>query len=132
MFYNIDWHIIYQTNKESFMNQGIKTVIYPVRDLVQAKTLYTTLLGVEPYTDGTYYVGFKVGDQEIGLDPNGHNQGMTGPLGYFHVPDIKNSIQSLLGAGAQMQQDIKDVGGGKLIASLKDADGNVIGLIQLP
>ena len=33
-------------------------------------------------------------------------------------------------AGAEVQQEIKDVGGGKLIASVKDADGNVIGLIQ--
>jgi len=27
---------------------------------------------------------------------------------------------------------VKDVGGGKLIASAKDADGNVIGLSQQP
>src|SRR6266849_6302839 len=67
------------------MNQGIRTVIYPVTDLAQAKTLYRKLLGVEPYADEAYYVGFRVGDQEIGLDPHGHNQGMTGPVGYFHV-----------------------------------------------
>ena len=68
----------------------------------------------------------------LGLDPNGHNQGMTGPVGYFHVSDIKNSLQSLLDAGAQVQQEVKDVGGGRLIASVKDADSNIIGLIQLP
>lgn len=114
------------------MNQGIKTVIYPVKDIAQAKTLYSKLLGIEPYADEAYYVGFKVGDQEIGLDPNGHKAGMTGPIGYFHVSDIKNSLQSLLDAGAQLQQEVKDVGGGKLIASVKDADSNIIGLIQLP
>ncbi len=48
------------------MNQGIRTVIYPVKDLAQAKTLYSKLLGVEPYADEAYYVGFRVGDQEIG------------------------------------------------------------------
>jgi predicted enzyme related to lactoylglutathione lyase len=74
----------------------------------------------------------KVGDQEIGLDPNGHNQGMTGPVSYYHVSDIKNSLQSLLDAGAQAHQEVRDVGGGKLIASVKDADSNIIGLIQLP
>ena len=79
-----------------------------------------------------YYVGFKVGDQEIGLDPNGHNKGMTGPVGYWEVNDIKKSLQLLLDAGAQMQQEVKDVGGGKLTASVKDADGNIIGLIQSP
>jgi len=112
--------------------QGMRTIIDPVKDLAQAKTLYSKLLGVEPYMDEPYYVGFRVGDPDIGLDPNGHKQGMTGPLGYFHVSDIKNSLQSLLEAGAQVHQDLKDFGGGKLIASVKDADGNIIGLIQLP
>ena len=114
------------------MNQGIRTVIYPVKDLAQAKALYGQLLGVEPYMDEAYYVGFRVGKQEIGLDPYGHNQGMTGPVGYYHVDDIKQSLQLLLDAGAQVQQDVKDVGGGKLIASVKDADNNTIGLIQFP
>ena len=89
-------------------------------------------MGIEPYVDETYYVGFRVGDQEIGLDPNGHSKGMTGPVGYWHVNDIKKSLQSLLDAGAQIQQEVKDVGAGRLIASVKDADGNVIGLIQSP
>jgi len=114
------------------MNQGIRTVIYPVKDLAQAKTLYSKLLGVEPIMDEAYYVGFRVGDQDIGLDPNGHNQGMTGPVGYYHVNDIRKSLQTLLDAGAHVQQEVKDVGGGKLIAWVKDADGNIIGLIQSP
>ena len=111
------------------MNQGIKTVIYPVKDIARAKTLFSKLLGVEPYADAPYYVGFRVGDQEIGLDPNGHKQGMTA---YWHVDDIKESLQLLLDAGAESLQEVKDVGGGKLIASAKDADGNIIGLIQSP
>ena len=114
------------------MNQGIRVVIYPVKDIAQAKALYRKLLGVEPYMDEAYYVGFRMGDQEIGLDPNGHSKGMTGPVGYFHMSDIKQSLQLLLDAGAQTQQEVQDVGGGKLIASVKDADGNVIGLLQSP
>ena len=111
------------------MNQGIRTIIYPVKDIARAKTLYSKLLGVEPYADEAYYVGFRVGDQEIGLDPNGHTAGMTA---YYHVSDIKESLQLLLDAGAQALQEVKDVGGGKLIASVKDADSNIIGLIQSP
>jgi predicted enzyme related to lactoylglutathione lyase len=111
------------------MNQGIRTVIYPVKDIARAKTLYSKLLGVGPYADEAYYVGFRVGDQEIGLDPNGHKQGMTA---YYHVNDIKKSLRLLLDAGAQAQQEVKDVGGGKLIAFVKDADSNIIGLIQSP
>ena len=112
------------------MNQGIRTVIYPVKDIAQAKKLYSKLLGVEPYADQPYYVGFRVGDQEIGLDPNGHKQGMTGPVDYFHVSDIQQSLQSLVDVGAQVQQEVKDVGGGRLIAWVKDPDGNTIGLLQ--
>ena len=104
--------------------------IYPVKDLAKAKTLYSELLGVEPYMDEAYYVGFNVEGQDVGLDPNGHRQGMTGPVGYWHVDDIKRSVKALLDAGAEAQQEVKDVGGGKLIVSVKDSDGNVIGLIQ--
>src|SRR5438445_13524128 len=114
------------------MIQGIRLFVYPVKDLARAKAFYSKLLGIEPYAAGAYYVGFRVGDQEIGLDPNGHKQGMTGPVGYWHVDDIKKSLQLLLDAGGQVQQEVRDVGGGRLIASVKDADGNVNGLLQSP
>jgi predicted enzyme related to lactoylglutathione lyase len=113
------------------MNQGISTIIYPVKDLNRAKKMFNSLLGVEPYADMPYYVGYKVGNQDIGLDPNGHNQGMTGAVGYYEVSDIKKSLQALLDDGAQKLQEIRDVGGGKLIAIAKDVDGNLIGLIQM-
>ena len=114
------------------MTSNIKTVIYPVKDLARAKTLYATLLGVAPYVDEAYYVGFRVGDQEVGLDPHGHSQGMAGPIGYVQVDDIKERLKLLLDAGAEVQREISDVGGGMLIATVKDADGNVTGLRQLP
>jgi len=47
----------------------------PLRDLAKAKAVYRELLGLEPYADEPYYVGFRVGDQELGLDPNGHGKG---------------------------------------------------------
>ena len=109
------------------MNRGIKTVIYPVKDMARAKTQFRTLLGVEPYADQPYYVGFKVGDQDIGLVPNNPEAGMTA---FYHVSDIKQSLQSLLDAGSQILREIKDVGGGRLVASARDADGNIIGLVQ--
>ena len=109
------------------MSRGIRSIIYPVKDLARAKVTFHRLLGIEPYADSPYYVGFKVGDQDIGLDPNGHKEGMTV---YYHVDDIRQSLQSLLDAGSQLLQDIKDVGGGGLIASVRDRDGNIIGLMQ--
>jgi predicted enzyme related to lactoylglutathione lyase len=112
------------------MTDGVKTIIYPVTDIASAKALYTTLLGVEPVMDKPYYVGYRVADQDIGLDPNGHRQGMTGPVPYWHVDDLEAVAEALLGSGAEVVQEAKDVGGGKLVATLKDADGNLIGLIQ--
>ena len=109
------------------MNKGIKTVIYPVKDISQAKEVFHKLLGVEPYADQPYYVGFKIDDQDIGLVPNSPEGGMTA---FYHVDDIKNSLQILVDAGAKIIQDIRNVGGGRLIASAKDKDGNIIGLVQ--
>jgi hypothetical protein len=48
------------------MTEGIKAIIYPVRDLAKAKTLYGKLLDVEPDMDEPYYVGFNVGGQDVG------------------------------------------------------------------
>jgi|SRR5579864_1720661 len=112
------------------MNHGVKTIIYPVKDVGQAKKLFGTLLGSAPAVDGPYYVGFTIGEQHIGLLPNGALQGMNAPLGYFHVDDIKKALDELVKEGAQIQQQVKDVGAGRLVASVKDADGNSIGLIQ--
>ena len=51
--------------------EGIKTVLHPVSDLAAAKAVYSTLLGMEPQTDESYYVGFEVGGQHVGLVPGG-------------------------------------------------------------
>ena len=107
------------------MAQDMKLVVYPAKDLAAAKKLYGAFLGVEPYVDGAYYVGYKLGDLEVGLDPHGQ-----AVISYVDVDDIKSYLQSLLDAGATPQQEIKDVGGGLLIAQVKDADGNILGLRQ--
>jgi predicted enzyme related to lactoylglutathione lyase len=112
------------------MSHSIKTIIIPVRDRAAAKALYGTALGVEPYANEPYYVGFRVGDQEIGLDPNGHNHGMTGPVAYCHVDDIAASLRQAVDAGWRTRQDVKNVGGGRLAAVVEDPDGNVLGLLQ--
>ncbi|WP_328498162.1 glyoxalase [Streptomyces sp. NBC_00414] len=113
------------------MSEGLKTITYPVKDLARAKALFGALLGVEPYVDEAYYVGFRApGRPEVGLDPNGHTKGLTGPVPYWHTGDIRATLADLVGAGAEVVQDVQDVGGGMLIASVKDADGNAVGLAQ--
>ncbi|MDQ0989157.1 VOC family protein [Streptomyces sp. V3I7] len=114
------------------MTAGLRTIIYPVKDLDRAKERFAALLEVEPYADTPYYVGFKDAGQDVGLDPNGHAKGMTGPVPYWHVSDIRGRLAVLLESGAEVLQDVTDVGGGRLIASVTDPDGNLVGLLQDP
>ena len=114
------------------MNHGVRTVVYPVKDLARSKKLFRNLLGVEPYADQPYYVGIKIGEQDIGLVPKSSVQGQAGMTVFYHVDNIKQSLQSLLDAGVRIQEDIKDVGKGTLIAIVTDSDGNTIGLRQSP
>ncbi|MFI7700216.1 VOC family protein [Nonomuraea sp. NPDC049480] len=108
----------------------IKTVLHPVSDLAKAKEVYAALLGVQPENDTPYYVGFEAGGQHIGLVPNGGPQGMTAPVAYWHVPDIEAKLAEVTAAGATVQEAAHDVGGGRLVATFTDPDGNVLGLIQ--
>jgi predicted enzyme related to lactoylglutathione lyase len=109
---------------------GIKTVLHPVADLATAKAVYTALLGVAPQADGPYYVGFDVEGQHIGLVPGGGPQGMTGPVAYWHLTDIEATIANVTAAGATVKEPPHDVGGGRLVATVTDPDGNVLGLLQ--
>ena len=110
--------------------EGIKTVLHPVSDLDAAKAVYTALLGVQPSTDGPYYVGYEAAGQHIGLVPGGGPQGMTSPVAYWHVPDIEAKLAEVEVAGATLKDAPRDVGGGRLVASVVDPDGNVLGLVQ--
>ena len=112
--------------------EGIKTVLHPVSDLARAKAVYAALLGAQPQTDSAYYVGFEVAGQQIGLVPSGGPQGMTSPVAYWHVPDIEAKLAEVTAAGAAVKEPAHDVGGGRLVATVTDPDGNVLGLLQDP
>ena len=108
----------------------INTIIYPVTDIDAAKAVFTAALGSGPTTDQPYYVGFEVDGQQVGLDPNGARNGLTGPVPFLHVADLAATRQAMLDAGATSVQDPREVGGGRVTATLNDPDGNVIGLLQ--
>jgi predicted enzyme related to lactoylglutathione lyase len=112
------------------MTAPVSVVVYPVRDLDRAKSFYGALTGAAPDVDSPTFVQFTAGEQRIGLDPNGHSRGFPGSVGYWQVEDIHARFQDLLAAGATGHEPVRDVGNGTLIASVIDADGNVIGLIQ--
>lgn len=108
------------------MAQNIKLIVYPVKDIEKAKAFYGKFLEAEPFVASPYYVGYRVGNLEVGLDPNSK----AGPIAYIDVEDIKSSLQAMIKVGAEVLQDVKEVGGGLLIAQVKDTDGNVVGLKQ--
>ena len=112
-------------------NEGIKTVLHPVSDLAAAKPVYTALLGGPPTADSDYYVGYDAAGQHIGLVPSGA-QGMTAPVAYWHVQDIEAKIAELTAAGATVKDPPRDVSHGRLVATVTDPDGNVLGLLQDP
>lgn len=108
------------------MENSISLIVFPASDIDKAKAFYSKFLGAEPYVDSPYYVGYRVGNLEVGLDPNGE----TGPIAYTDVEDIAASLKAMSAAGGDIVQDINDVGNGLLIARVKDANGNVVGLRQ--
>lgn len=110
----------------------VNLIIYPVSDVPRATKFFAALLGTEPYADTPYYVGFKTGEMEVGLVPKAAQRGSSGTLAYVDVADIKEALANLLEAGAEKVQDITDVANGLLVASVKDHDGNAIGLRQFP
>ncbi|WP_067825346.1 VOC family protein [Nocardia inohanensis] len=110
--------------------KGIKTVLHPVSDLATAKQMYTALFGFPPQVDGTYYAGFDLDGQHIGLVPGGGPQGMTAPVTYWQVPDLEATLAEVIAAGATLREPIRDVGAGRRVATVTDPDGNVLGLLQ--
>jgi len=106
------------------MANTIPLIVFPVKDLDKSKKFFNTFLGTEPYVDGEYYVGYKLDDREVGLDPNGN-----AVVSYIDTDDIAASLEALKAAGAEVVMDPKDVGGGLQVAQV-EVDGNVLGLRQ--
>jgi predicted enzyme related to lactoylglutathione lyase len=116
----------------SSSTKGIKIVLHPVTDLTKAKAVYTALLGIAPQADSEYYVGYDVEGQHIGLVPGGGPQGMTSPVAYWQVSDVEAKLAEVTAAGAAVKDALRDVGGGRLVATFTDTDGNVLGVMQDP
>lgn len=115
------------------MFQGLRTVIYHVEDLEKAKEWYSNILGIKPYFDEPFYVGFNVGGYELGLNPDmeGVSKG-SNVMAYWGVADAKASYQKALELGAEKHEEPQNVGGDIIVASVTDPFGNVIGIIENP
>jgi predicted enzyme related to lactoylglutathione lyase len=112
---------------------GLRTVVVYVRteQLEAAKKWYASIVGVAPYYDTPYYVGFNVGGFELGLHPEG-NPGAGGVCAYWGTADVAAEVKRLLGLGAKLVSDTQDVGGGIKVATVADPFGNHFGVIENP
>ena len=115
---------------------GLRTAKYYAPDITAAKQWYTRALGIEPYFDQPFYVGFNVGGYELGLDPDPGAAGAASGKGsvtvYWGVADIAAAHARLLSLGAAPQGAVQDVGEGIKVATVLDPFGNVFGIIENP
>lgn len=118
------------------MNQpylGLRTTIYKVSDLAEAKNWYTNAFGIAPYFDEPFYVGFNIGGYELGLMPDEHNSPKgENVLSYWGVEDIQSTYDRLLNLGALAHEKPNNVGGELMVATLYDPWNNIIGIIYNP
>jgi predicted enzyme related to lactoylglutathione lyase len=117
--------------KQSFL--GLRTCIYKVSDIEKAKTWYSSILDIEPYFDEPFYVGYNVAGFELGLQPDAKNEAkVDGVITYWGVNDVQEVFQNLLSGGAKSYEEPNEVGGGIIVAAVKDPWDNVFGIIYNP
>lgn len=111
---------------------GLRTVVYKVPDLNEAKIWYTKAFSIEPYFDEPFYVGYNIGGYELGLLPIEDEKNIFGNsvVSYWGVEDVAESLRHMVSCGARIHEEPHDVG--VTVASVKDPWGNIIGLIYNP
>lgn len=114
------------------MFTGLRSIIYPSSDLEADKKFWEKITGIKPYFDQPYYVGFDVNGSELGLDPNAAKEGISQPVTYWHVANTVEARKQLLAGGATINTEAKDVGGGMMMATFKDPNGSIFGIIDDP
>jgi predicted enzyme related to lactoylglutathione lyase len=113
---------------------GLRTAIYHVTNLDEAKAWYAAAFGVQPYFDQPFYVGFNIGGYELGLDPDttSGKSGVGGAVAFWGVKDIEQAVRHFVATGATVKAEIQDVGGRIKVATMGDPFENLIGLIENP
>ena len=118
-----------QTPSKATMFLGLRSAIYPVNDLDQAKRWYAQALATAPYFDQPFYVGFAVGGFELGLIPDG-DAGTSGPQPLWGVTSASDAITHLLAIGATELEPVADVGEGIKVGAVMSPFGNRLGVIE--
>ena len=110
---------------------GLRTALYPAPDIEAGKAWYAQVLGVAPYFDQPFYVGFAVGGFELGLVPDA-TPGDAGAQPLWGVDDISAEVERLIALGAIPLDPVTEVGDGIRVAAVRDPFGNRLGLIENP
>ena len=110
--------------------EGLRTVIYPAPDLDDAKEWWSRLLGIPPYFDEPFYVGFEVAGYELGLLPSAPVE--EGALTYWGVADVARAVETAKGEGATEHGPVTEVGDGIVTATVRTPSGAILGLIYNP
>jgi catechol 2,3-dioxygenase-like lactoylglutathione lyase family enzyme len=109
---------------------GLRTVIYPSPDLAAATRWWTELLGVRPYFEQPFYVGFEIGGYELGLLPDADPD--QGALTYWGVDDVAAAMAEAIENGAVEHVAASEVGEGIVTGSVTTPGGAILGLIYNP
>ena len=110
---------------------GLRTVIYKVSNLSEAKAWYSKAFDTEPYFDELYYVGFDIKGYELGLQQEESIKGES-TFTYWGVEDIQKEYNRFISLGASEHEKPMNVGGELMVCSVKDPWNNIIGLIYNP
>jgi predicted enzyme related to lactoylglutathione lyase len=115
-----------------FLN--LQTCVYQVTELDKAKAWYTEVLGAPPYFDEPFYIGFSVSGYELGLMPGAVGDGPETPrmYCYFGVADAQAEYDRLIELGGTALEPPHEVGGGIIVAAVRDPFGNPFGVIKNP
>ena len=109
---------------------GLRTLIYPSADLDKDKQWWKEILGVEPYFDQPFYVGFDVEGYELGLDSNASLE--DGPRTYFGVDDVQKAVDIFVKNGCTVYEKPTETGDSIVVATVKRPNGQFVGLIYNP
>jgi lactoylglutathione lyase len=112
---------------------GLRTTIYKVGNIDNAKEWYSKAFGAKPYFDEPFYVGFNIGGYELGLQPEEKIEAKgESVLSYWGVNNVDEAFNHLLKLGATEHEKPQNVGGEIIVATVKDPWENIIGFIYNP
>jgi hypothetical protein len=105
-------------------------VIYPAPELAAATQWWSELLGVRPYFEEPFYVGFEVAGYELGLLPTADPA--DGAVALWGVDDVDAAIAKAIELGAVEHGAATDVGDGIVTGSVRTPGSVILGFIYNP